>query len=583
MTGFEIPGARTAFEEPGALLLLAALPIFLLLRPLFARESRHSVRHFDLWRRARDEASRRERVALILRRIGTAAAGVSFLAAVLAAAGARLVLPGGGRYALVLDVSASTQARGAGGAPRLERLREEAAEWIAERHSDDRVAVLAAGVEPTWIAGEDPDRGALLDALAQVASEDAPGRPALALAEAVRAGRVPLFFTDGGTEARAAEGWAARFVHADPCSNAGFVGFEIEDDGLRPWVLARFAVRNFGGRPPPLRIEARLGEDRVASIDLAVGPGAEGEGELRVPRRGGGLLRLRLEPGDGFSPDDEVGAFVGKGPGGPVALSRGASGDPVLSAIGGLLAEEAGVALVALEGAARASGSPSLAIAGDEAIDVPLAAGAWLLFGTRLPGVARGETVDRRSLDRVDPSSPLLAGLPLDSLAVAREGAAPPGARSLAGAGGVALLYEATLGSARVIGSTFPLEDSNLPLLPAFPVFARRAFASLAASPRRPLRRTGAPPPGIPLAAWGGEELRRRSGPLPGEAGFANFLDPDESDLSIHLPSGWSGTVPEGPGRRVDPTGALLGIALGGLALRLLAAAGARALEALPP
>ncbi|HKB17095.1 MAG TPA: hypothetical protein VKF62_13595, partial [Planctomycetota bacterium] len=179
------------------------------------------------------------------------------------------------------------------------------------------------------------------------------------------------------------------------------------------------------------------------------------------------------------------------------------------------------------------------------------------------------------------PSPPaLLAGLPLDLLLVAERFPAPVGARTLAASPEGPLLYEMVLGGSRIVGSTFSLEASNLSLLPAFPVFARRAFEALASRPRRPLWRTGAPPSGIPVGAWGGAEIRRKAGPI-GSGGYANFLDPEESDLSTLLPAGWEGDVPDGPGVPADPSRILLGIALAGIAVRLLAASLARALEAL--
>ncbi|MGH7149373.1 MAG: hypothetical protein ACREIU_01680, partial [Planctomycetota bacterium] len=269
-------------------------------------------------------------------------------------------------------------------------------------------------------------------------------------------------------------------------------------------------------------------------------------------------------------------AEVAEAPSGPIALTPGAARHPALFALGALLAEEAGLPLV--ERGEASGETPCLSIAGDEVLDAARAQGAWLLFGTRLGGAATGASPPAGT----GASTALLAGLPLDLLLVAGTFPPPAGARTLAASPEGPLLYEMALDGSRILGSTFSLEDSNLPLLPAFPVFARRAFESLASRPRLPVQRTGAPPPGVPLAAWGGAEVRRRAGPLDA-GGYANFLDPEESDLSTLLPAGWEGAVPDGPGVPTDPARLLLGIALAGIAARLLAASFARALEALSP
>ncbi len=576
MRGLDLLGASILFEDPLLLLLVPALPLSLGVARALERSPPRFVRHFELWRRAGAEAGRREKGALLLRRVGAAAAGLAFLASILAAAGLRIVRPGGGRYALVLDVSASTRARGEEGGSRLERLKAEAARWVERRPAADRLAVVASGIEPVWIAAESLDRTATLGALSRAEPEDAAGRPSLSLAEASRQGFVPVLFTDGGADAREAEGWAARFVLDGPCPNAGFTGFELADDGLRPEVLARFAVRDSGGSARTKRAEAVREGGAVGSTEVRLAPGATAEGEVRLPRRRGGILRLRLEPGDGFPLDDEVGADVAEAPAGPVALTPEAARHPALFALGTLLAEEAGLPLV--ERGESPGQPPCLSIAGDEVLDSARGPGAWLLFGTRLGGVLTG--AGPAPEPATAPS--LLAGLPLDTLLVAGTFPAPAGARTLAASAKGPLLYEMALDGTRILGSTFSLEDSNLPLLPAFPVLARRAFESLASRPPRPLRRTGAPPPGVPVGAWGGEELRRKAGPLD-SGGYANFLDPEESDLSTLLPSGWEGAVPDGPGVATDPARLLLGIALAGIAARFLAASLARALEALSP
>ncbi len=574
MRGLELLGASIRFEEPLVFFLLPALPLALGVARALERRAPRFVRHFELWKRARAEAGPREKAALLLRRAGAAAAGLAFLAVVLAAAGARVVDPGGGRYALVLDVSASTRARGEGGVSRLERLKAEAARWVERRPEADRLAVVASGIDPVWIGEESLDRRETLGALSRAEPEDAAGRPSLSLAEANRRGFLPILFTDGGADARAAEGWGARFVLDEPCPNAGFAGFELEDHDLRPEVLARFAVHNAADSARTLRAEALLGEESVGSAELRLAPRATSEGEVRFPRRRGGILRLRLEPGDGFSLDDEVGADVAPPLAGPVALTPGAARHPALLALGTLLAEEAGLPLV--ERGEKPGELPCLTIAGDETLEAT--PGAWLLFGTRIGGAATGAPPGAGPA--ASPS--LLAGLPLDSLLVASTFPAPAGARTLAASKEGPLLYEVALGGTRIVGSTFTLEDSNLSLLPAFPVFARRAFESLASSPRPPLRRTGAPPPGIPVGVWGGVEVRPKAGPL-ASGGYANFLDPAESDLPTLLPAGWEGTVPDGPGVETDPARLLLGIALAGIAARFLAASAARALEALSP
>jgi len=567
-------GAKPVLDDPEALLLLGAFPVLLLIARRLRPTPWLEVRSLGLWKRAQREAGPYEKAAGWLRAAGAVFAACALFAAPFAAARLRFILPGGARVALLVDVSASTGARGPDGRTRLEASREEAARWLVSRPATDRFALLAAGAEPRWIVESTPDRGAVL---AGLEPEDCAARPALAVAEARRAGLVPVFFTDGGEDARAVGEGVARFVAAGTCPNAGFVGLDLADDGLRPEVTVRYAVRDYDRSAGAARVEAALDGERLASDEFPLAPGRVVERSLRIPRRGGGTLELRLLPGDGFALDDAVIAEVGKGPRGPVVLTERAAQDPVLLALAGALAEEAGVPLRTGSSVAEAA---SLAVAADETIDPRSVGSPWLGFGTRFVGTGEARTIERPSLDRIEADSTLLAGLSIDSLMLARV-APPTGVQAIAWGDGTGLLYGASIGEARVVATAFSLEDSNFALLAAFPIFARRAFASLSGSAPAPLVRTGAPPAGVPVAAWGGGEIRKKVGPL-AQGGCANFLDPAESDLSPRLPSGWTGSVPEGPGVEVDPTPTLLWAALAGLLLRLLAAGAARALEALP-
>ncbi|MGH7151496.1 MAG: hypothetical protein ACREIU_12400, partial [Planctomycetota bacterium] len=80
MRGLDLLGASIRFEEPLLLLLLTALPLAVGVARALERRAPRFVRHFELWRRARAEAGRREKAAFLLRRVGAAAPVLAFLA-----------------------------------------------------------------------------------------------------------------------------------------------------------------------------------------------------------------------------------------------------------------------------------------------------------------------------------------------------------------------------------------------------------------------------------------------------------------------------------------------------------------------
>lgn len=218
-----------------------------------------------------------------------------------------------------------------------------------------------------------------------------------------------------------------------------------------------------------------------------------------VRTKAGGLLTVRLAvPGDGLPGDDAWQLELPPLPAPRIAVLSEAEGGPFAAVAAEALAKEVGGEVVP---AAQGQEVGLLLVDGGQAPITPGQVRA-LCFGSRWAGAAEPTPWLQPVVADWDRTGPLGAGLDLSGLRIAcafRE-TLPPGEPFLwaleAGGEKVPLAVVAGGPELASVHFAFRLQDSNLPLLPAFPQLLRRAFVRTYGAGAALKSLTDAPPAG---------------------------------------------------------------------------------------
>ncbi len=457
----------------------------------------------------------------------------------LAAAGPRPAAPQGTDWALVFDVSASMSARDG----RWEEALAGADAFVRGMTSNDRYRVYLAGERPRAVGGWRSAREALPDLPLPVErAGDVEGALALAAQDpGLRAGTLKTV------------AWSDRESKADFAPRISMESDNVAIEAIdaeRAWgsaeVRIRLRVANYGRETVTPMIWASIGKDDVEIRWPTVPPAAPVTVEASVQSPEGGVLKVQLlhNPlGDsrvdarrhGLEIDDTAYAVVPSLRPPLVLIAAPESKSPFLASallsLGKALDPESGIVAPGKEKGADLVVFDGCAPSGDPCVVI----GA--------PGAAA--EVENPAVTAWAADHPLLRGLDLSRLRVAR-------ARPLPRDPAATVLIDSAAGplaaaTADRVTLAFALEDSNLPLLAAFPLFVRNAVEAL--SRERPL------PPAVTgdwltpfegeYDAWEAGATEPRSGPWraerPGYAVFTrggvsrpvavNFFDPAESAL----------------------------------------------------
>lgn len=489
----------------GLWFLLLVLPIVALyLLRLHRREA--LVASTLLWRAAAADR-RANRPWQKLRRHWLLALQLLILAT-LALAAARPAIPAPpapqGQTLVLLDASASMQARRADGITRFEAALAALRELAASMEATARVTVIAVGAEPQLLL-RDGDAAALRRTLASLAPTDGAAdwdaAAALALGLATEVEVTTLVLTDAAISRTlpALPGAVAVVAVGDAAPNVGLVAFSLRRSAESFTAFAR--VRNAG--PARQVVLLLLAEGDVLARRALELP-LDGEAALSFPdlpaRR---WFEARLEETvDVFPLDDHAWIAAPATGGGKVLLATPGNRflDLVLRALPGIEVEQStalpqdmteyGVVVVDGAGfAAPSSGNAWL-----------LAPGAGTLCGEPAgiftpTGTLRGAT------------HPLLQYVMWDEVHVARavRYTLPADALVLLDAPEGPLLWALERPSQRLVCQAFALQDSDLPLRVAFPILSTNLLGWLlpqtSQAPIFPLPAGRAWEPALPLDA----------------------------------------------------------------------------------
>jgi Mg-chelatase subunit ChlD len=565
-------GIAMTFTNPAGWWLLAlALPVLALhiLRP---RRQRLPVSSTLLWEneeRAVSAAAPWQRLRsswLLLAQL----AMVALLAAVVAHP-VRLT-PGRLARHTVFMIDASGSMAATDGAPsRLEAAKDRAVAIRSELPDGGLASVVSIGRDAEVRLSASSDLSAFTSAVRGVSqtygSPDAAG--AFALAVGLETADVPIGFvliSDGGLSdaERRLLPPGTRFESVGSSdTNRAIVaaGVEPGTDGL----VGRITVRNTGGPVAKQTVRFDVDGRTVGTKDISVEPA--GIAEVSMPLPTGDRVEAFLEGQDLLSSDNR--AFITGAARPPLRVLLAGPDDPYISTVLGVLPS------VTVERSTTSRAADGFDLVIYDQVAVPAAPGAPFIAIAApggVPGVTASGVVEQPAITWILTEHPLLAGLDLTAVGVARsQMLTSPADTVLLGSERTPLVLTGTRAGVSFAAFGFVLSDSNLPVQVAYPVFMDRLIRQLSGAgvAVADLRVGDALPilggAGVRVQGPGGARFEVLAGSTPhaDRPGFWTMMVPNRPDrvVAVNVPTRESSlTVPRdivvvtGEGLKAAPT-----------------------------
>lgn len=420
------------------------------------------------------------------------------IAAVLAMAGPRLPgSPGARRLVVLLDGSASMAADA--GAGRAGTRFAAAAAAVRER-----TAALGPHIAVDLLRCGGPLRrrsGASARALHDLGAPAGAllaDLPAVAAAAAAQPDTAVWTLTDGQGQ-RALPTVGALSLFGDAAANAALREVRVTDHWPLPALQLAIALAYAGPAPASAELRVLGACAAMPPQTVALQPGAVANVALDLVRTAaGGALTVQIAlPRDALPADDRWQATLPPLPAPRIAVLADAEAGPFAHVAAAALAGEVGGEVVPAAAGAEVG---LLLVDGGRAPLVPGRVRA-LCFGSRFDDAAAEPWLDPTVADW-DRSGPLTTGLDLSELRIrsAFPATLPAGEAFLWGLDPhgerVPLAVVAGTEQLASVHFAFRLQDSNLPLLPAFPQLLRRAFVRAFGAGAALADVTPPPPPG---------------------------------------------------------------------------------------
>ena len=466
------------FAAPGALWLLAVLPLIVLLYMLRSRREAMPVSSVLLWQRTRHELAtqlpirRLERSLLLLLQL------LAISAAVLALAqpSVRLAAATGEATVIVVDLSASMQATDVQPS-RFVAARRRAIDLV--RSAQGPFMIIGAGARPS-IEASWGDRGKTVSVLNRLRPTDGPAAldQAIGLALAQRPdGRNTrpqvVVLTDGVGSLRQQRSGIQFITFGNNFQNVGIVRLYTEPAPGGTHVVVH--VRNAGGQDVQVPLVISVDGRKTISQQLTLPPSATTVATGLV--KGEGTIKAELTVRDVLAVDNTAYGFAGR------ARSRVLIVGPPDRAL-----DEA---LAAIE--ARRLAAPRITSEALEQADViilnatppvPLPSGNYLLVGTTAPNLplAVEGTVRDPVISRWSRGHRVLRYVDLDAVQIAETLRLRPTGGEVLAEGEVPLIWAFHGNGIRAIVLGFTLGQTDLALHPAFPILLSNALDWLGGS-----------------------------------------------------------------------------------------------------
>ena len=485
--------------QPLGLLALAALPVIVILYSLRPRRRRVLVPSTRLWSEALRERQRGLGLQKLLRNLSLLALLLFTVALALALADPGWVVRTveTGDTVLILDVSASMQAR-EGSGTRFDEAKREALRRVDALAGDAGMLLMASGRRPRLLSSFETDKQALHDALSNLVPTDEVGRPrdALTLAFSLlrnrERGRI-VFISDAAfDEAPELAGPGTEYhVVGSAGPNVAITRFDLRrEPGTDDRFQILLAIRNYSAESLVVPARVRLDERSIFEEEVELPPGSRRT--LVVPFAGvsSGRASAHLDYDDHLAADNQAFAVLGIDEALRIALYTE----------GNFYLESALGALPNVLVTPRDTPGPGLArdartqdfVVLDRAQVPELPPGSYLLVDTIPPGLPFAEVGPPVSHPVLEGQAEdaLVRGLDLSALRI--DSARRIAVRAESGAPAPLLWSaETPLGLAfatddlRLVYLGFDLTQSNFPLQAAFPLFVQRSAAWLSGPKRR--------------------------------------------------------------------------------------------------
>ncbi len=406
----------------------------------------------------------------------------------------------------VVDGSASMQT--ADGSPdRLADAVDRASELRRQVPDGGEASLVVAGANARALLTRSSDVGAFDDALDRIEPYDglADFDSAFALAAGLNTGDRPtrvVFVSDGGidTEDLSLAPIGTRYERiGDSATNRGISRLSVEPSS--GGLVVRIAVRHYGG--PAATETVRVDVDGVTIERLVVELADESIENLSVRVPPGEMVEVFLESEDSYLLDNRAVGTVARRPEISVLRVGGDNAflDAALTVIPGLSVDARSTLPESADGSVDvdALGDVDVIIADRVAVPDEVPIPTWVIAppvggpgGIRVTG-----ELDRPALVSINPDSPLVSGLDLSEVLLARAQEVTVGGPDRAtsvevvlGGDQGPLLMVVRRPGADVIHQTFALDESTLPLQAAFPVLVERIITELAQAALPPARLT---------------------------------------------------------------------------------------------
>lgn len=454
--------------HPLALAWLLLLPVLVLLHFRRRARTRLQVSNLFLWRAAQQHV----RSSPSLQRLRPNAELLMQLAVVTAAAtalaGPVLSCGGGQRVVLILDRSASMNAREAG-ATRFEDARRQAIETLDGLAGGAVVAVVGAGASPALVQPATTDRARARSAIQRLQTErgaaDLEAALALASTAASPAPDEIVLFTDVSASLPASvRPERVSVVRAGaPAPNVAVTGLRVRAHPASGFDGEAFAaITNFGPSATNVPVTLRQRGSILRQDTLSLAPGERRTLIVAVTDTLAPVTAT-LDVADALAADNEATAAAGA----PVRVRLLAANEPYVEAA---LASNPRVQLVP-------AGSP-------EAADVAVCSDCSPSNRSESLLILRSVRGGPAPLTVVDQEHPVTAFAHFDDVVVAvREVPAPRGARVLMRAGAAPVVTASELDGRRILDAGIDFRDSGAPLAVSFPIFVANAIEWLSGDP----------------------------------------------------------------------------------------------------
>lgn len=466
------------FAAPGALWLLAMLPLIILLYMLRSRREPMPVSSVLLWQRTRHELAtqlpirRLERSLLLLLQLLAIAAAVLALAQ----PAVRLAAATGEATVIVVDLSASMQATDVLPS-RFVAGRRKAIDLV--RSTQGPFMVIGAGARPS-IEASWGDRNETVAVLNRLEPADGPAAldQAIGLAVAQRStgrnARPKVVVLTDGAGPLTQPGAGIQFITVGSKSqNVGIVRLYTEPSPVGTHVGVH--IRNAGGRAVSIPLSFSVDGRRITSRQITVLPGTTTVVTDLI--KGEGAIRAELVVRDPLAVDNTAYGFAGAAR--PRVLIVGAPDRALDEALAAIDARRLAVSRITPEALSRAdviilNGTPP----------VPLPSGNYLLVGTTAPnlpvvveGVVRNPVISRWSRGHR-----VLRYVDLEAVQIAETLRLRPTGGEVLAEGEVPLIWAFNGNGIRAVVLGFSLGQTDLALHPAFPILLSNALEWLGGS-----------------------------------------------------------------------------------------------------